>query len=88
MTHLIATDYAAMIAVVTPAVTIVIAISNFFFGFPPSWRGRHIQQGDPIFLWLALFGVVFGAILLGARMRFFNTLFAAGHRVRGRVTNV
>ena len=71
-----------------PVVGILLWLGNTFFGFPPSWRGRDIPQGDPAFLWLGLGMAAVGLALLAWRVSVFRSLFANGHRVAGRVASV
>ena len=88
LTRIIGTDYGALLGVILPLAGALLWAGNTFFGFPATWRGRAIQQGDPTFIWIGVGMAVVGIVLLAWRLSVFRSLFANGHRVPGRVTSV
>ena len=88
LSRIVSTDYAALLGAILPVVGLVLWAANAFFGFPGRWRGRDIQQADPTFVWIGIGMVALGLMLLIWRVRSFQSLFASGHRVPGRVTTV
>src|SRR4051794_5358966 len=86
--RIISTDYAALVGVIIPCVGVALWIANAFFGFPGKLGRSTLPPNHPFFLILATASVIAGATLVTWRRRYFDNLFASGHRTPGTVTSI
>jgi len=88
--RIIQSDYTALFALGFPAVAWVMYIAIAYFGFFPGLRGRDPLTGAdaPFFLYLGIITTLVGVPIFIWRVRSFQTLFAQGVQVTGRITSV
>lgn len=84
------TDYAALLAMLAPAVLWVMYVATAYFGFFPGLRGRDpLGYSDaPFFFYGAIVATIVGIPILVSRVRALRALYSRGVEVTGRVTNV
>lgn len=87
--QIIRNDHAAFVGVVlVPCIGVGLSIANAAFGFPGRLATPPLAGDHPLFLVLAAASLVGGAIVLLARRRFFDELFANGERVQGTIVSI
>jgi hypothetical protein len=89
--RIVQSDFAAMLGLLVPAVSLVMYICVAYFGYFPGFRGHDPIQGSegaPLFLYLFIGGLVLGVPLAIWRIRTIQQLFARSVEVTGQVTNI
>ena len=87
--QLLRNDYAAFAGVVlVPSVGVALWIANAAFGFPGALATPPLGRNHPLFVALAAAACITGAIVLVARRRFFDALFANGEQVPATIASI
>jgi hypothetical protein len=88
--RIVKSDYVALLTVLSPVVFWLMYLALAYFGYLPNPRGRKpLSDSDaPFFLKLALITTFICLPLLIWRVRHFQTVFANGEAVNGRIAKV
>lgn len=88
LARIIGTDHAAAVGAIVPCIGVGLWIANAFFGFPGKLGRPPLPPNHPLFLILAVAGLIAGATILRSRRRYFDALFASGERAAGTITSI
>lgn len=90
LARIVKSDYVALLTVLSPLVVWLMYLALACFGYLPNPKGRKpLSDSDaPFFLKLALVSTLICIPLLIWRVRHFQTVFANGEAVNGRIEKV
>jgi hypothetical protein len=89
--RIIQSDFLALLGVLVPVVSLIMYICVAYFGYFPGLRGRDPIQGTegaPLFLYMFIFGLLFGLPLAFWRIRSIQQMFAKSVEIVGQITTI